>query len=184
MSQKIPSSGKFRWDKRRLEAAHHVADGILSLDEIATRCGVNRRTLWSWKENPEFAAKVAELLEDIARQVYRCTITHKLERICRLQEWWDGCQAVKQERSQNPETIAMPGGSTGLIAREPKQCGTQTVYVGKFDAALVQQMRELAKQAAQEMGQWAEKHELSGPGGEPIRMVEIVRPAKEKADDA
>jgi hypothetical protein len=41
-------------------AALFIADGIRSDLEIAAACGINRRTLARWKEQPSFRTRVAE----------------------------------------------------------------------------------------------------------------------------
>jgi hypothetical protein len=53
-STKVPSGKKHR-------AALFIADGTRSDLEIAAACGVNRRTLARWKEQPSFRARVADV---------------------------------------------------------------------------------------------------------------------------
>jgi Helix-turn-helix of insertion element transposase len=48
-------------------AALLVADNTKSDLEIATTCGINRRTLARWKEQPSFGARVAELRTTVFR---------------------------------------------------------------------------------------------------------------------
>jgi hypothetical protein len=58
------------------------------------------------------------------------------------------------------------GGKTGLLVREYKGHSDLPVY--KLDAALLKEMRDLEREIAIELGQWTEKKELTGAGGEPL----------------
>jgi DNA-binding CsgD family transcriptional regulator len=59
-STAVPS-GKQHW------AALLIADGTRSDLEIAATCGINRRTLARWKEQPSFRTRVAEVRTTIFR---------------------------------------------------------------------------------------------------------------------
>lgn len=67
------------------------------------------------------------------------------------------------------------GGETGLLVRQHKVVGVGpmaeavTEYVA--DTAVTKERRELHKQAAQELGQWREKHEHTGEDGAPLLIV-------------
>ena len=55
------TTGKVVPSGKQHRAALLIADGTRSDLEIATACGVNRRTLARWKEQPSFRTRVAEL---------------------------------------------------------------------------------------------------------------------------
>ena len=55
---------------------------------------------------------------------------------------------------------------------------TLLVEVASLDVGLLKELREHEKQAAQELGQWTEKRELTGKDGGPI---EIASPRDELA---
>jgi hypothetical protein len=52
------------------------------------------------------------------------------------------------------------------------------VHEYEFDAALAKEMREHAKQAAQELGQLTDRHEHTGKDGSPLETVIVYLPSK------
>ena len=60
----------------------------------------------------------------------------------------------------------VPGGRAGLLVRRVKSIGAgenaREVVEYEVDTALLKELRELERQAAQEAGQWATKHEVRG----------------------
>jgi hypothetical protein len=55
----------------------------------------------------------------------------------------------------------VPGGTTGLLVKDYKgKDADQPVY--KVDTRLLAELRAHEKQAAEELGQWSEKQELTG----------------------
>jgi hypothetical protein len=70
----------------------------------------------------------------------------------------------------------VPGGETGLLRVEIKVVGggpaAYTVEEYVPDIALSQELRALNKQAAQELGQWAERTELDQRVAQQVQIVE------------
>ena len=59
------------------------------------------------------------------------------------------------------DMASVPGGASGLLVRQYKQTGKDSYEVEyAFDAALPREMRATMQQAAQELGQWLEKHQF------------------------
>jgi hypothetical protein len=89
---------------------------------------------------------------------------------------------VIQERSEHGDFTDVPGGRTGLLVRTVKQIGggetAERVEEFAIDTGLLKELRELEKQAAQDLGQWSEKREISGDNGQAIQIVamRIVQP--------
>ena len=59
--------------KRQLEAARLIAEGRLTLDEIAAQCKITRQTIHNWKKQEEFQKAIddftAEMKKDIERKL-------------------------------------------------------------------------------------------------------------------
>ena len=53
-------------DERQIQAARMEAQGVV-MREIAEAVGVNRKTLYRWRDNPAYPALVAALLDDAHR---------------------------------------------------------------------------------------------------------------------
>lgn len=112
-------------------------------------------------------------------------------RMRRYSERWEQLGRIVAERAADPRMAQYPGGTTGLLALEPQLVKVyasdasdaseaddgetlysakrdRVVYVAKLDAALLKEERELAKQAAQDAGQWQE--ESAAPPSPSLRV--------------
>lgn len=159
----------FEWSRGRLEAAQLIAYGELSQDEIAARLQITRRTLYEWRQEPDFAARVDEVVGEIKAVLNRLAISHVERRVDRLNRDWLKLQAVISARAASPEMVGVPGGDTGLLVRTVKGVGSgdnfRLVCLYRVDVALLHELREIEKQAAQELGQWVTKTDLASTGG-------------------
>lgn len=155
---------------------------MLSNEQIAEKVGVARQTLDNWKRLPEFAARVREHQETWREQIKAEGIANRQNRVDALNDRWLKMQQVIEARAE--ELAGVPGGDTGLLVRQAKLVkvydakGTpgedeegETLYSAKrdvvmyeyaVDTALLKEMRETEKQAAQDLGQWSEKQEHAG----------------------
>ncbi len=109
-------SGDGWWTGRREEAALLVAQDDLTNEEIAARLGVTRRSLQVWKEAPEFAARVRELVTAMAEAVKGQGIAERQNRVAALNDRWEKLHGVIAARAK--EMAGVPGGDTGLLVRE------------------------------------------------------------------
>lgn len=170
----------FRWTPQRDQAAQLVAEDSLTDEAIASEVGVSRRQLARWKCDGEFAARVEEIRKTLGDLALRHVISKRHRRVRALDERWEKLQRVIAERGAAKEMAKVPGGRTGLLVRTVKGLGTgdnfRTVEEYEVDTGLLRELREHEKQAAQELGQWSEKRELTGADGGPvpISIVEFV----------
>jgi hypothetical protein len=167
----------FRWTERTVEAAALVAKDELTNQEIAGKVGVTPQALGKWKANPEFMARVDGHIAEFAETIRRRGIAQLGRRVDALNDRWNRMRRVIESRAE-AYADDMHGGDTGLICRtvkwerkwneERKENESVPVYEYEVDTGLLRELREHEKQAAQELGQWTEKKELSGHGGGPI----------------
>ena len=83
--------------------------------------------------------------------------------------WEDAKEAAIEILEAEARAVDMqdaPGRKTGVLVREYKGHSDLPVY--KLDAALLKKMRDLEREIAIEKGEWTEKRELTGAGGEPL----------------
>jgi hypothetical protein len=70
--------------------------------------------------------------------------------------------------------VAVPGAETGLLTRTYKQIGSgegaEKVEEYQVETGLLKELREHEKQAAQELGQWADKSKIE-QGPMQVRIV-------------
>lgn len=154
-----------------------VADDRLNDEQIAERAGITRRTLTTWKQHPEFAARVAEHVAAQREAVMSQGIADKVKRIAALDDRWDRMQTVIAERADVDEWSDVAGWGTGLLVHQRKQIGggrdAQVVDEFAVDTGLLKELRAHEEQAAKELGQWTEKLEHAG---EVVLKVVYERP--------
>lgn len=176
-----------KWTRKKTKAAQLVAEDKLTDNEIAAAVKVSQRTLERWKLKPAFAGRVAELVKAAEDAVRQALLTEGIaDRVERVRGYGDRRQRLQQiitERGQAEDMQKVPGGATGLLVRTKKQIGggeyATIVDEYQVDVGTLRELRELEKQAAQDLGQWAEKRELTGKDGGPI----VVKGARELTDD-
>lgn len=156
----------FQWDERRLIAAQMVAEGKVTHDATAEAAGISSAALAKWKLAPEFQERVAQIVAEMAEALKKKGVRVRENRLAYLQRRIDKMHALIEARAVelNGEVA---GGETGLIVRDYKGKDAD-VPVYRFDAALVKELREHEKQAAIEVGEWAEKRVLAGDSEEPL----------------
>lgn len=179
----------FRWSKKSEQAAALVAQDSQSDADIAEACDISRATLARWKQHPEFAGRVEQLVAEFAAAVKAEGIANRQNRVAALNDRWQRIQQVIEARAADPAMQRAAGGSTGLLVRKvvlvkvynsateveeieddeaPEGdllfSAKRSVEVEEFalDTGLLRELREHEKQAAQELGQWTEKHEHQG----------------------
>jgi hypothetical protein len=159
-----------------------VAEDKLSDELIAAEIGIGRRTLATWKTDPAFRERVAEIVEQVKAALVARGILEKQNRLDALNERHQRMCEVIRQRAENLNNVP-GGGNTGLLVRQVKGIGKgedfQVVEEYAVDTALLRELREHEKQAAVELGEWTEKREHTGKDGEDLFKhitVEIVDP--------
>jgi uncharacterized protein YerC len=164
----------FNWSRRTERAALLVAQDEQTDTAIAASVGVSQVTIERWKRHPEFAGRVQEHRDLWREQIEAKGIADRQNRVDALNDRWHRMQQVIEERASDQTTAHVAGGSTGLIVRDVKGVGKgddfQLIDIYSVDTGLLRELREHEKQAAQELGEWSEKREISGPGGDPIEV--------------
>jgi hypothetical protein len=121
---------EFEWDNTKEQAAQLFADGELTDCEIAEKLSISRMTLYRWRQVKEFADRVEEHLETFRQEVRRLGLASRERRVRAVNTRWNKVSKIVEAQGDGP------------------------------DPALLKELRELEKQAAQELGQWSEKHEI------------------------
>lgn len=186
MSEEKPTkSYPWTWTGAKYEAAQLIAEDYLTNDEIAERLGITRDTIQAWKRNPVFMAKVQEAIQELGTVASRQAIGKVSRRLERLQQRWDAMHKVIEERAADEKMRDVPGGKTGLMVHDVKQIGggehAERVDLYEVDTALLQQILNHEKQAAQELGQWIEK--TAEQGSMTLEIVEEIVDGHDKPND-
>lgn len=156
----------WRWTAQRRQAAVLVAEDRLTDEKIAATLGIGRTTLHTWRQHPEFAARVAELVGDMAAVVQTLAIADRHRRVADLDDVRRRLLQVLAERAGDGEMADVPGGTSGVLTHTIKIVGVgqnaERVDEYAVDTALLRELRATSEQAAKELGQWSEKVDHSG----------------------
>jgi hypothetical protein len=175
MSVNVSTERPFRWTEKTTRAAALVAEDRLTDAAIAVECGVTERQLERWKKHEDFKARVAEHVAVFRQTVLSRGIARLENRVAALQDRWDGMKTVIQERGAEMDGET-PGGGTGLLVRQIKAIGSgesaREAQEYAVDTGLLKELREHEKQAAQELGQWTDRQDVTS-GGEAISFVTV-----------
>lgn len=168
---------KFGWSKARTDAAKLFAEGELNAVQIASAVGVTFQAVYQWLKRPEFQARIDEEVAVIKLALGRRKISHVEQRVSSQNCRWLRCHQVINERADDPVHADIPGWRTGLLVHTRKAIGfgEKSSFVDEFtlDTGLLKEMRELEKQAAQELGQWQDRVTVkSQPTDEPTLSPE------------
>jgi hypothetical protein len=170
--------GVFKWDTRREDAAKLLAEDEITDEEIASGIGVSRQTLYNWKANPEFAARIDQHREASRKAILTRGLAVRERRVAALNDRWRRMQRVIRERAVSPQMQEVPGGPTGLMVHTVKGVGKgddfQLIDLYEVDTGLLKELREHEKQAAQELGQWTEKRLIGGDPDNPLKILKGV----------
>lgn len=135
---------RYKWTRPKLQAAELVAQGELTVVEIAGEIGVSFQAIYNWLKHPAFQAKIDERIAEIGASVNRRKISRIDQRIEAYNRVW-----IKLEK---------------LIERRLEEICVE---------AAVKELRDLGKQAAQELGQWQDRVTFkSQPTDEPTLSPE------------
>lgn len=184
MMNRLPKNTQFRWTATREAAALLLAEDEISETQIADQLGICRKTLYSWRQHPEFSARVGDHVGRLQAAMLRYRVAKKRHRMKTLDDMHGRLLTIVEERAAEYRSLtesrksdpvsasdldhfigrrAIPaGGETGLIVRKVKQVGLLVVEEFAFDESVWSAVLATEKQAAQELGQWTEKHEHSG----------------------
>lgn len=152
---------EFAWSPVKEQAALDLATDDLTHREIAEKAEIASSTLALWKLNADFAARVESHQADIRTAIRRHGIAVIENRVRALDRRWRKMLAVIEARGADVGLARVPGGNTGLLVHNVKGVGKgedfQLIDLYEVDTGLLRELREHEKQAAQELGQWAEK---------------------------
>lgn len=133
--------------------------------------------------NPSIGARIAEYRariesEGLANQQNRVDAYNRRHRLL---------ERIVAERAADGWLSDVPGGSTGFVVKQLKTVkhqydrdpddpdgkashATVELWEAAVDTGLLNEFRQLEKQTAQDIGQWTEKREHSGPDGQALTI--------------
>jgi hypothetical protein len=142
-----------------------IAQDLLPQVAIARKLGVEEQTLSVWKRNGEFQTKVQLLRGEILNEMKDRGVRQKDLRISVLEDLHRGLMQIIDERREQYKKRRTAGVSTGLMRRVVKAIGSgakaKVVRQFEIDTDLMDQLKSIQQQIAQERGEWKETSEQS-----------------------
>jgi hypothetical protein len=160
---------------KKQRAAILLAEDELTDEAIAAEVGIGTRTLRHWKRDPAFSEAVRDHTATLNRAISRFSVAKRRKRVQTLQRLADACLQIIEARAADPDFRRAPGGTSGLLTHDVKVIGygdnARKVDVYRVDTALSAELRNILRQAAQEVGQWSERYEIPGMGRDETSVV-------------
>ena len=162
----------FVWDVNREQAAVDLAEGQLSVKQIADRAGTHAGIVRQWLDHPHFKTRVDECKARFRAQVMEFGLTQREVRMAYRQKRHERLREIINARAgyyeQFPEAVAVSMGcGTGFVVERQTKYGTEY----RTDKALLDAFSELEKDAAIEVGEWNEGAVVS-------QSIQIVVPSR------
>lgn len=161
MSQNVSN---FEWNAQRYKAAQLLAEGRLTDEEIAEQLAITRRTLARWKTQIAFIDYIYECIRTTRDELLKRGVRERQNRLDQIDNVVSKINRVITARAElyAPDAMARAqGADTGLVVRREKVIGNgdnaRDVVEYEVDVATLRELREQLKQAAIEVGEWAEK---------------------------
>lgn len=195
MSENVTPARRFRWSQRSEEAALLVAQDVLRDAEIAEAARITERQLIRWKHHPEFAARVNQHVSDARAAVRDRGIADSQNRVDAINDRWGRMRQLLDERGEAYKGQA-PGAGTGLVIPKPlllkvydaggdpdeddgegeilfSAKRSVTAVAWAVDTGLLHELREHEKLAAQMLGQWTDKSDVTSDG-KPLDLATLI----------
>lgn len=146
-------------------AAKLIVESELTIEAMAKQVGISPATIYNWRRTPEFQSIVERCRDDYRKRIQSDGIAKRENRVAALGDRWRRLKQIIDERAAVPEMATVPGGKTGLMVHQVKGIGKgedfQVIDEYVLDAALLRELRDHEKQAAEELGQWLERREVT-----------------------
>lgn len=177
------------WTVERERAAQLVADGQVTVAEIARQCGVNRDAIQAWKRCPEFGERVQEHLDRVRAKLARRGEAIKTNRIYAKLRRLHELNGLINDRGSMESHQKAPGSNAwrkGIQAKKVKMLGSGDVATiveeYEIDTAILAEIRAIEDSIADELGERKKKADMDVT----LTVADVLRGriAKFEADEA
>lgn len=153
------------WTKARIDCAQLVAEGRLTIDQVAAKIGKSSKWINESKRTPYFKARVNQIRDELAEDAKQYGIADQRIRLARQNDRWNAMHDLIAARAEAMKDDA-PGSDTGLLEERVKMSSSRDEVAVEHeylvDTGLLSEMRALEAQVAKELGQTAEKDSDKG----------------------
>ena len=139
-------------NKQQIEATRLIFNGVMELQHIADKLGINVRTLLRWRETDEFKEEIESLRKDFRKAtrneflaMQEARLQFKMERHKRI---WRTIE--KRAEKANPD---IPGDDTGILITKTIKTKDAEITESRIDHASLRELSRLEDSIAKELGQ-------------------------------
>jgi len=139
-------------NKQQIEATRLIFNGVMELQHIADKLGINVRTLHRWRETDEFKEEIESLRKDFRKAtrneflaMQEARLQFKMERHKRI---WRTIE--KRAEKANPD---IPGDDTGILITKTIKTKDAEITESRIDHASLRELSRLEDSIAKELGQ-------------------------------
>lgn len=154
---KTDSVTPWQWTRSRERAAVLLAEG-LDAQQVAQKLRVGKKLIERWTQQWEFRQRVEQNTVAFRERFLTQGLARKEARVAALTDVFERLGHAEVELSGEPQNKKVPVGTNGRVVCRPNSS---------------REMRATLKQISQELGQWGEKHELTGTDGRPPQAVDL-----------
>jgi hypothetical protein len=165
------TNGKVHWigkplNPKQILAAQLVAEVKLALKQIASQVQCSVPSIVGWKHLPKFQEAVAHHRQVFQNRVAGSFLGQRMKRVKLRDQLAKSLIHVAKKRAiaaKKDKALLTAGGDNGLvISRERHVRGRGVVREFENDHATIDQLRNLMREQAIDVGQWAEKKDVAG----------------------
>jgi hypothetical protein len=176
----LSGDNQFVWTAQRQECAMLIARGKMSWDKIAAEVGISRATIWLWYQQPDFRTRVDEHKAAFAAEIRSRALADTTGRLDSLYQLRERIMKILEEREARYDgKHDEPGMGSGLMNESVTIQTDDATHERvirreyRYESALARDLMALEKQIGQELGQFAEKTEIT-VDGPPVREFKIT----------
>ena len=166
------------WTEANLQALAYEAEGRFTALQISLATGLSVSAVRTLRKSEDFMTEVYNLQEKYRTSLIEIGLADKINRVKLYSDRLERMQQVVEEREAaatsqeaaeaygikfDEELAKTPGGKSGLMVHEVKIVGTgrnaMVLDVFSVDTSMLKTEADIAKQLAQELGQFTEKTE-------------------------
>jgi len=112
----------FTWTIQREDAARLIAEGALTLSEIARRLGISRQTLYDWRENEQFKERIQYNLQQMNAVIEQANLKSTIDRYKWRQELFEKLREIIDQITYEELLEINPIAAINLALRLDASC--------------------------------------------------------------
>lgn len=165
-------------DQHREFVSYYVGQARMNASLAARLAGYSHRSATGLMQLPQVREEIDRVLDELRSE----NILNKRNRLEVLIDMADRALTIRDRRAAHYQRqldrgmAVEPGAETGMLLRSPKVApdgagGSVVIDEWSYDRALAADLRSTLEHTARELGEWNEKHTVTGANGGPVEVA-------------